>query len=118
MVTLTPKAAAKVRDLLTAKGRTDLALRVYVAAGGCRGLSYGMAWDTPAEDDAVFEQDGVRVVVDPLSEAYLDGAEIDFSEALMGGGFTIRNPNAVSTCGCGQSFRTANDSGSPCSCGH
>jgi iron-sulfur cluster assembly protein len=119
-VTLTPKAALKVRDLLAQKKRDDLALRIYVAAGGCRGYTYGMAWDTPAEDDAIIEQDGVRVLIDPLSAPYLDGAEVDFAEALMGGGFTITNPNAVSTCGCGQSFKSKDGGGapSPCGCGH
>ena len=120
MITLSPKAAHKVRDLLAAKQRDDLALRIYVSAGGCRGFSYGMAWDSPAEDDAVFEQDGVRVLVDPASAPYLDGAEVDFAEALMGGGFTIQNPNAASTCGCGQSFKSKDGEGAPssCSCGH
>jgi iron-sulfur cluster assembly protein len=118
MVTMTPKAAAKVRDLLAAKQRTDLALRLYVSAGGCRGFSYGMAWDAPEPDDHVFEFDGVKLIVDPMSAMYLDGAEVDFNEALMGGGFTIHNPNAVSTCGCGQSFRTGSDAGHACGCGH
>jgi iron-sulfur cluster assembly protein len=120
LVTLTPKAAHKVKDLLAAKRRDDLALRIYVAPGGCRGFSYGMAWDAPADDDLVMEQDGVRVLVDPESAPYLDGAEVDFNEALMGGGFVIQNPNAVSTCGCGQSFKAKNGEGAPtgCSCGH
>jgi iron-sulfur cluster assembly protein len=117
MITLTPKAATKVKDLLSAKNRTDLGLRLYVSAGGCRGFSYGMAWDAPAGEDAVFEQEGVRLIVDPMSEAYLEGAEVDFNDALMGGGFTIRNPNATGTCGCGQSFRTAGDAGNACGCG-
>lgn len=120
MITLTPKAALKVKDLLSQKNRDDLALRIYVTAGGCRGFSYGMAWDSPAEDDAVVEQGGVRVLVDPMSATYLDGAEVDFAEALMGGGFTITNPNASSTCGCGQSFQSKDHAGAPhaCSCGH
>lgn len=118
VVRMTPKAVAKVRGLLAAKNRTDLALRLYVSAGGCRGFSYGMAWDAPEADDHVFEFEGVRLIVDPMSGQYLDGAEVDFNESLMGGGFTINNPNASSTCGCGQSFRTANDGGQACSCGH
>ena len=120
MVTLTPKAALKVKDLLSQKNRDDLALRIYVSAGGCRGFSYGMAWDSAAEDDEVIEQGGVRVLVDPLSATYLDGAEVDFADALMGGGFTITNPNAASTCGCGQSFQSKDGGGAAhaCNCGH
>ena len=120
MMTLSPKAAHKVKDMLAAKNRDDLALRIYVQAGGCRGFSYGMAWDVPADDDEVLEQDGVRVLVDPSSAPYLDGAEVDYNEALMGGGFLIQNPNAVSTCGCGQSFKAKNGEGaaSACGCGH
>jgi iron-sulfur cluster assembly protein len=120
MVTLTPKAAGKVKDLLAQKQRDDLALRIFVSPGGCRGFSYGMAWDSPADDDAVVEIEGVRVCVDPMSAPYLDGAEVDFADALMGGGFTIQNPNAASTCGCGQSFKSKDGEGAPhaCSCGH
>lgn len=118
LVTLTPKAAAKIRDLLAAKNRSDLALRIYITAGGCSGFSYGMAWDAPAEDDHRVEHDGVHVIVDPMSAPYLEGAEVDFSDQLMGGGFVIRNPNAASTCGCGHSFKTAKDGGSPQSCSH
>lgn len=120
MITLSPKAAYKVKDMLASKKRDDLALRIYVQAGGCRGFSYGMAWDAPAEDDAVVEQEGVRVLIDPSSAPYLDGAEVDYNEALMGGGFVIQNPNAVSTCGCGQSFKSGTTEGAPsaCGCGH
>jgi iron-sulfur cluster assembly protein len=120
MVTLTPKAAHKVKDLLAAKQRSDLGLRIFVQPGGCRGFSYGMAWDEPAEDDAVIEQEGVRVLIDPFSAQYLEGAEVDYHEALMGGGFVIQNPNAVSTCGCGQSFKAKSGEGAPsaCGCGH
>ncbi len=120
MVTLTPKAASKVRDLLEQKKRDDLGLRIYITSGGCRGYSYGMAWDRAAEEDQVFEQGGVRVLIDPMSMEQMEGAEVDYSEALMGGGFTITNPNASSTCGCGQSFRGKDGGGAPhaCGCGH
>ena len=120
LVTLTPKAASKVRDLLDQKKRDDLGLRIYITAGGCRGYNYGMAWDSPAEEDQVFDQGGVRVLLDPMSATHMDGAEVDYSEALMGGGFTITNPNASSTCGCGQSFRSKDGGGAPhaCGCGH
>jgi len=120
MVTLTPEASAKVKDLLAEKQRDDLGLRIFVREGGCRGFSYGMAWDSPEQDDTVFEQDGIRVMVDPVSTVYLDGAQVDFQDALMGGGFTIHNPNAASTCGCGQSFKSTAGGGAPkaCNCDH
>ncbi len=118
MVTLTQEAMEKVKGLLADKQREDLGLRIFIREGGCRGYSYGMAWDSPSEDDQVFEQGGVRVLVDPVSTIYLDGAEVDFKDELMGGGFTIHNPNATSTCGCGQSFRSASGGGKACSCSH
>jgi iron-sulfur cluster assembly accessory protein len=74
--------------------------------------------DGTEEDDAIIEQGGVRVVVDPMSAMYLKGSEIDFVDALMGGGFALRNPNAVSSCGCGQSVRTAEQSGTAKACAH
>ena len=104
MVTLTPKAAGKVKDLLAQKQRDDLALRIFVSPGGCRGFSYGMAWDSPADDDAVVETDGVSMVVDALSYQYLLGAMVDYREDLQGAQFLVDNPNAQSTCGCGNSF--------------
>src|SRR6266545_4034687 len=97
----------------------DLALRVYVTPGGCSGFSYGMTFaEGNEEDDQLIEQDGVRIVVDPMSAMYLKGSEIDFVDALMGGGFALRNPNAVSSCGCGQSFRTAEQTGTAKACNH
>src|SRR5438552_3946497 len=99
--------------------RTGLALRVYVTPGGCSGFSYGMTFaDGTEEDDTIVEMQGVRVVVDPMSAMYIKGSEIDFVDALMGGGFALRNPNAVSSCGCGQSFRTADQSGTAKACHH
>jgi len=119
IVSLTARATDKLREVLAKQERTDLALRVYVTPGGCSGFSYGMTFaDGTEEDDAVVEQDGVRVVVDPMSAMYLKGSEIDFVDALMGGGFALRNPNAVSSCGCGQSFRTADSSGTAKACAH
>ncbi|MFO7173849.1 MAG: iron-sulfur cluster assembly accessory protein [Bacillota bacterium] len=117
-ITLTEKAAARLKEIIAAKGE-DLALRVLVRPGGCRGFEYGMALERqPRQDDIVTEVAGLRVVVDPQSAEFLDGISIDYVDALMGGGFTIHNPNAVSVCGCGQSFRTANAKGAPkpCSC--
>ncbi|WP_324716706.1 iron-sulfur cluster insertion protein ErpA [Carboxydochorda subterranea] len=117
MLTLTAEASARLRELLEQKQRPELLLRIYVQPGGCRGYSYGMAFDDKVrEGDTVVEQDGLRIAVDPFSVEFLQGAEVGYVESLMGGGFTIRNPNAVSTCGCGQSFRTAKDRGKPQSC--
>ncbi len=118
-VVLTDEAAAQVRTLVEKQGRTDLALRLFVTQGGCSGFSYGMALDpNTRSDDAVFEKDGVRLIVDAFSQKYLSGVEVGFSSNLMGGGFTIKNPNAASSCGCGHSFRTKEEDGQPKRCGH
>lgn len=108
-VTLTDIAAEKLGGILEQKGlKESHALRVFVKGGGCGGMQYGMTFDDDIQDsDQVFEQHGLRVVVDPTSFFYVDGASIDYIDNLMGGGFHIDNPNAVSTCGCGSSFRTA-----------
>jgi iron-sulfur cluster assembly protein len=117
LVSMTSTASGKLKEIIEKQGRTDLALRVYVTPGGCSGFSYGMTFAEGAEEgDAVVEQDGVRVVVDPMSALYLKGAEIDFVDALMGGGFALRNPNAVSSCGCGQSFKAAGEGGTAKAC--
>lgn len=107
LLTITPVAASKVRELMAERQLEGFALRVFVQGGGCSGLSYGMAFEeTIYEQDRVVESDGVRLVIDPTSLSYMTGSEIDFVDSLMGGGFAINNPNAVSTCGCGHSFRT------------
>lgn len=116
MITLTDAAANKVKSLLAAKDEKDLSLRVFVKPGGCRGFSYGMALDRATNDDQVFEEKDVRVLIDPQSAPYLKGAQIDYVDDLMGAGFKINNPNAVSTCSCGSSFRTAHGEGKPGSC--
>ena len=117
LVSMTQTASGKLKEIIQKQGRSDLALRVYVTPGGCSGFSYGMTFAEGAEEgDAVIEQDGVRVVVDPMSALYLKGAEIDFVDALMGGGFALRNPNAVSSCGCGQSFKAAGEGGTAKAC--
>ncbi len=119
IVAMTSRAADKLKEIIQKQGRTDLALRVYVTPGGCSGFSYGMTFAEGVEEgDAVVDQDGVRVVVDPMSAMYLKGSEIDFVDALMGGGFALRNPNAVSSCGCGQSFKTAGQQGTAKACQH
>jgi iron-sulfur cluster assembly protein len=120
-ITLTPAAQGKLQQLLQERNIPDYGLRVFVAGGGCSGLQYGMAFEAKARDfDTVIDQSGVHLFVDPTSMMYLAGASIDYVESLMGGGFKIDNPNAVSSCGCGNSFRTK-DSGSAddeaCGCG-
>lgn len=106
MISLTPVAATKVKGILDVEkeNMTNGGLRVYVQGGGCSGFSYGMVLDEVAEDDQVFEMEGVKVIVDPMSLKHLENATIDYKEDLMGGGFAIKNPNAKSTCGCGHSF--------------
>ena len=109
MITLTDTAASKVKELLEAEGATDLALRVAVRPGGCSGFSYEMFFDGDIADDdekAVFGAGGneVRVVVDPASKQLLEGATLDYKDGLNQAGFSITNPNATRTCGCGSSF--------------
>jgi iron-sulfur cluster assembly accessory protein len=117
VVTISAKAAEMVRDILAKEESDSLALRVYVAGGGCSGLQYGMALDDPMDDDVLINYEGIRVVVDPESLRFIEGAEIDYVDSLMGAGFTVNNPNAVSSCGCGHSFQTAEESGSARGCG-
>jgi len=112
-VTLFPAAVSKIRSLLTERNLPDHGLRVFVAGGGCSGMQYGMAIEREeGEFDNAFEQDGIKVIVDATSMMYLAGATIDYVDNLMGGGFRIENPNAVSSCGCGHSFRTTGSGGS------
>ncbi len=121
-MTLSPAAEAKLRELLHQRNIPNYGLRVFVAGGGCSGLQYGMAFEAqPREFDTVVDQNGVRLFIDPTSLMYLSGASIDFVDSLMGGGFKIDNPNAVSSCGCGHSFRTkdsaSTDEGASCGSG-
>ena len=98
-------AAVKVRELMVDEGSDDLMLRVFVSGGGCYGFQYGFTFDDAVGDgDTVVENDGVRLLIDPMSVQYLMGAEIDYTEDLEGARFVIRNPNATTTCGCGSSF--------------
>ncbi len=117
VVTLSAKAAEMVRDILAKEESDSLALRVYVAGGGCSGLQYGMALDDPADGDVTINYEGIRVVIDNESLRFIEGAEIDYVDSLMGAGFTVNNPNAVSSCGCGHSFRTEDESGAARGCG-
>ena len=121
MITITPEAVAQLKDFLADQGNPEAALRVFVAPGGCSGLQYGMTVEDIAEDgDEVIETDGVRLLVDNFSAMYLDGAQVDYVNSLMGGGFTVHNPNAVSGCACGHSFNAgANETTAQgCGCGH
>lgn len=105
LLRLTPRAAAKVAALLAQQGRPGGVLRVSVVGGGCSGLQYVVELqDAPANRDFLVETSGVRVVVDPKSAIYVTGSEVDYVEALQNSGFKIRNPNAASTCSCGESF--------------
>ena len=107
MLTVTPFAADKINELLAEEQKASAGLRVFVQGGGCSGFQYGLVIEEnqpDADSDEVFESNGVRLFVDPISLRYLKGAEVDFVDNQMGGGFTIKNPNAKSTCGCGSSF--------------
>jgi iron-sulfur cluster assembly accessory protein len=121
-IRLTDAAAGRVRALIEEKNLEGHALRVFVSGGGCSGLQYGMALEgQPRDTDLRYNFDGIDVVIDPQSINYLHGASIDYIDDLMGGGFKIDNPNAVSSCGCGHSFRTSGSEataagGGSCSC--
>ncbi len=106
-MTVTEAAASKAAQLLASQQTEEAAVRVFIKSGGCSGYSYGMSIDDRRLDgDRVFEDRGVKVVVDPRSWELLRGSEIDYVENMMGGGFSVNNPNATSACGCGSSFRT------------
>lgn len=107
MITVTDGAASKIVALMAEEKKTAGGLRVFVQGGGCSGFQYGLMIEEGEGDtsaDRVFESNGVRLYVDPISLRYLGGAQVDFVDNLTGGGFTIQNPNAKSTCGCGSSF--------------
>ncbi len=104
MITLTPRAAKQVRSMQADLNAPQKRLRVLVEGGGCSGFQYGMSFDEPKADDTQLESEGVPILIDPSSLAYLSGSSIDFDDGLHGKGFEIKNPNAQSTCGCGKSF--------------
>ena len=105
---VTPRAAEEVASIAAREGRAGAGLRVTVSAGGCSGLQYGFALeDAAAEDDLVVDVGGTRVFVDGVSLDFLDGSQLDWNEALIGAHFVVRNPQAVSGCGCGTSFAVA-----------
>ena len=104
ILTLTPRAAGEVKDILTKPENAGKHFRVFVEQGGCSGMQYGMVFDEQRDGDFVSGQNGVTVLVDAISAQYLRGTVVDFSDALTGGGFKITNPNARESCGCGKSF--------------
>ena len=104
-ITITESAVAKIADLLAEENNPKLCLRTFVQGGGCSGFQYGFTFDEEQnEDDFVLEKGGVKILVDSMSYQYLVGAEINYTEDVMGSSFTIKNPNAQTTCGCGSSF--------------
>ncbi len=110
MVTLTDIAAQKVNDFIAAQGAEgDVGLRVGVRGGGCSGFQYALALDEKRDDDHVFDAAGINVLVDPASLQYVDGSTVDFTESFQGSGFEVSNPNTVASCGCGSSFRVAEE---------
>ena len=105
MIEIKPSAIAKIKDLIAEENNPDLKLRIFVQGGGCSGFSYGFTFDESVnEDDFDLEFDGMHLLVDSMSSQYLQGAEVDYTEDLMGSEFKIKNPNAQTTCGCGSSF--------------
>jgi len=104
MITLSARAATQVRAMQNDLNAPQKRLRIFVESGGCSGFQYGMSFDEPKADDAEFQSEGVSVIMDPASIAYMKGSAIDFDDGLHGKGFEIKNPNAESTCGCGKSF--------------
>ncbi|WP_153126587.1 HesB/IscA family protein [Peribacillus tepidiphilus] len=117
VVILTESAAFQIKEMMKHNEEEDSFLRVAVKGGGCSGLSYGLGFEKePTEKDVKLEQHGIPIVVDKESAAILKGTIIDYKQSMMGGGFTIENPNAIATCGCGSSFRTATHYGTPEEC--
>jgi len=104
MITMTPAAQSEVKRLLEKEGKPELGLRVGVRSGGCSGFSYMLGFDTKQDGDHVQEVEGVTLFVDPKSEQYLNGTQLDYSDGLQGKGFTFSNPHATRSCGCGESF--------------
>lgn len=120
VISVTPVAAEKVRELLKQENDPSLGLRIFVAGGGCSGLQYGMTLDEEQEGDTSISMGDFKIFIDEMSIQYISGSEVDYVDSLMGAGFTVNNPNAVSTCGCGHSFKTADGGGEArsCGCGH
>lgn len=111
MITLTDKGAEKVREFLASQGAEVAAggLRVGVRGGGCSGFQYALAFDQQRDDDEIFEDKGIRLLVDRPSLPYVEGSIIDYVDELQGAGFKVENPNVIAACGCGSSFRVADE---------
>src|SRR5690554_1310817 len=117
MITISEAAVEQINKMMEEQEEEVKYLRVGVKGGGCSGLSYGMGFEAEvSEEDVTFEQNGLQVVIDQESAPILKGLKIDYKQNMMSGGFTIDNPNAIATCGCGSSFRTAQNAGSPEEC--
>ena len=104
-ITMTEKAAEKVKLAMQKQEKPKAGLRLYVAGGGCSGFQYGLAFDDKNDDDHVIDSHGVTLLIDEQSAQYLEGSEVDYVESVMGEGFQVNNPNATETCGCGHSFK-------------
>jgi iron-sulfur cluster assembly protein len=111
MITFTDKGAEKVQEFLDGQGADiqTAGLRVGVRGGGCSGFQYALAFDNQRDDDEVFEDHGLRILVDRPSLPYVRGAVVDYVESLQGAGFKVDNPNVIAACGCGSSFRVADE---------
>ena len=121
VVSLTPEASTRLKELLSKENNPELALRIFVSGGGCSGMQYGMAFDDQRRaSDLVVEHKGAQILVDDFSVTYIRSSEIKYVASLMGAGVTVHNPNAVHSCSCGHSFDTGDDAGSAqaCGCGH
>ncbi|MFT4412961.1 HesB/IscA family protein [Fredinandcohnia humi] len=117
VITISEAAAFQIKDMMKENGEEGSYLRVAVKGGGCSGLSYGMGFEQEVnEDDQYDEQHGIKILIKTEDAPILKGVKIDFKQSLMGGGFTIDNPNAIASCGCGSSFRTAAVAGTPEEC--
>ncbi|MFD1737767.1 HesB/IscA family protein [Bacillus salitolerans] len=117
MIQISEAAGFQIKDMMKEQENEHLFLRVGVKGGGCSGLSYGIGFEEEKNDEDIeIEQHGIKVLIDKESAPILNGVKIDFKQSMMGGGFTIDNPNAIAGCGCGSSFRTAQNAGAPEDC--
>ncbi|EEL37967.1 hypothetical protein bcere0020_46140 [Bacillus cereus Rock3-29] len=117
MIEVTEQAAFQIKDMLKDAEDGEKYVRLAVHGGGCSGLSYGLGFEVePKEDDTVLEFFGVEFVIDKESAPIVKGVKVDYKQSMLGGGFTIDNPNAIASCGCGSSFRTATNAGKPEEC--
>jgi len=117
MLTITDNAAKKVNEFLISQGKSvdDAGLRIGIRGGGCSGFTYALAIDEQRDDDQVFESNGIKLLVDEMSMRYVDTSTVDYIDGLQGAGFQVNNPNVVAACGCGSSFRIADDEEASCS---